>query len=337
MTLLSPDQIQILRQLTTDAAVQASANLGLDVVSVRSFIDKFTSFVAENNNALGQHSYLAILAESKPHAEPLTPRLALKKVLAGHNILYVDSDFHLVGTLEGGIRMIDCAERTATEHVLGIKAEGAYIYVFLLGKQIDECHVLYPGSNPPIAAKWHRPIVEFDLLIQDHKKTWVDREQEIRYWQNRANRILLAGPDGTERIFHQSLFVWLNMFVLDALKVFAEARGLGQDKTDITVVTLSGNHVVEVKWLGKNENNTAYGEERINEGLIQVKGYLVNDESLVCGHLIVYDGRQLDAHTNESRHSDTHRHALCQVPTILFLGSETPSEAAVRIAAESPL
>jgi len=110
---------------------------------------------------------------------------------------------------------------------------------------------------------------------------------------------------------------------------------MGQDKTDITIVTEVGNIVIEVKWLGQNENKTRYVQVRIHEGMVQVADYLSRNAKLMQGYLVIYDARVDDVHQKESAYPATCRHAKCAEPVIYFLRSETPSELAVRVAAES--
>ena len=106
--------------------------------------------------------------------------------------------------------------------------------------------------------------------------------------------------------------------------ICAEPLGLGQDKTDIIVVTVSGRHVVEVKWLGKNERGTTYAESRIGEGLRQVKIYLDNDDKLMAGYLVVYDARSAAENTSKCQYANADLHAMCARPMIHFLESVSP-------------
>jgi hypothetical protein len=91
------------------------------------------------------------------------------------------------------------------------------------------------------------------------------------------------------------------------------------------MVTLAGGHVVEIKWLGKNEHNTEYGQEQINVGLRQTGIYLTNDPTFVCGYLVAYDGRPHHVHLAQSSYDDCNCHLRCKPPIIVFLDSEAPS------------
>jgi hypothetical protein len=109
---------------------------------------------------------------------------------------------------------------------------------------------------------------------------------------------------------------------------------MGQDKTDITIVTEVGSIVIEVKWLGKNENNTSYVQVRINEGMIQVADYLNRNQRLIQGYLVIYDARCEQEHKDKSSYPGASRHQKCEEPVLYFLRSETPSARAGRLAAE---
>ena len=98
--------------------------------------------------------------------------------------------------------------------------------------------------------------------------------------------------------------------------------------TDVTIVTLAGEHIIEIKWLGKNASNTEYKQEQINEGLRQVGIYLNNDSRAIRGYVLLYDARTKSEHKTKSTFDPTARHQMCDEPIILFLENETPSQAA---------
>ena len=173
-------------------------------------------------------------------------------------------------------------------------------------------------------------MTEFEDVLGDHYHEMIRNERLARYWSNKQTRELLSEPDGTERIFHTALFWWLDHFLADKLRVYAEPRGLGQDATDIIVVTFSGDYVIEVKWLGRNDHGTTYGQSRINEGLRQVKIYLENDPRLVAGYAIFYDARTAEQNLTNSEFDLAARHANCLPPKIVFLESDSPSRVARR-------
>ena len=204
--------------------------------------------------------------------------------------------------------------------------------VFAAGKPIAEI-----GATPPPAhgrSDWQRSSGELRSAFDTHHLHCIENESNLRYWKNKENRILLAGSDGTEKLFHHSLFWWCDHFITDALAVYGETQGMGQDKTDITIVTEVGSIVIEVKWLGKNEKGTSYAQVRINEGMIQVADYLNRNQRLIQGYVVIYDARSEQDYKDKSSYPGTSRHQRCEEPVLYFLRSEAPSARAGRLAAE---
>jgi len=210
---------------------------------------------------------------------------------------------------------------------------GTYAVYVVAGVVVFDADVVRPEREMPVASPFRRPIAEFDAILVDHYEDVLRSERGLTYWKDKKQRTLLANPDKTEKIFHRALFRWLDSNVADALRVFGETRGLGQDATDITVVTPSGSYAIEVKWLGRNENGQQYGEITITQGLKQVSLYLERDADLIGGYLVCYDGRSADDHHNLCGYDTSVMHADCEHPKIVFLETETPSQTARRIRA----
>ena len=330
----SPEQREAIKRTVGTTAPQASALLNEPIERIERFIAKVGSFVKSNHHIVGERRYMLILVGSSPEGKELSGNEVLRNLRRNKLVFRVDEELRLVSAEEGSLKLVDCGIRTSDEKALGVMVCGSYKYDILMGKITDEGNVAYPGADPLSSSKFHHPMIDFELLVHEHKEKWLDREQNVKYWQKASDRTLRGKPDSTESIFHLSLFSWLNMFVIDKLKILGETLGLGQDKTDIEVVTIDGNHLVEIKWLGKNENGTEYDESAISKGLAQVKIYLDHDQDwlFICAHLVVYDGRPLQAHQGRSGYDDSQRHNLCKPPHILFLESETPSVTAKRIA-----
>jgi hypothetical protein len=158
----------------------------------------------------------------------------------------------------------------------------------------------------------------------------VSKEKSFKYWFHKPRRVLLAIPEKTEKIFQRALFCWLDRYVSNKVRVIAETRGFGQDPADVLVITVRGDHLVEIKWLGTNQNGHHYGQERINEGLRQVADYIERDDRIAQAHLVVYDARDGDSHRTQSGFDPACRHAQCSDPKVIFLESEAPSQRAKR-------
>jgi hypothetical protein len=332
---LNPEQLRAL-QSSILPAHEAAQELGADIETIELFESNVKNFIRIHHKSLKGHAYQFVLDFSQHGKTSLSLSTVRDLALQGKTLMYVDASFRLI-KLNGSLKNTTEFSRILyQEKYLGFFIDGTYFWEFLCARLIDEGDlitghdVLNLSTGVP---RW--PMKDFGLLLKDHYAIDVKSESTVDYWKDKLNRILLCGPHGTEWIFQKALYSWLNKFVIDKLRIYAEPCGLGQDKHDITVVTEKGTYVIEVKWLGKNEKNNSYGQDRINEGLVQLKEYLTNDESLCRGFLVAYDGRLLNDHNSKSSHDEKFRHPNCERPNIIFLESESPSKKAVRIVKES--
>jgi hypothetical protein len=299
------------------------------------FLKNVTRFVQANHVQLENVPYILVLANLDGMGKMLTRKDVVQSCGLGKCVFFVDEKMRLSKTEDGEARISNCSSLTDQGKLFAVLVTDTYIYKILCGKTIDELDVAGATKNPLVGPKWHRPMSEFDTLLTDHYESHVKNEQVCVYWSNKAKRILLSGKHGTEDIFHRSLFWWLKNFVSNKLRVYAQPKGIGQDETDIIVVTVEGSHLIEVKWLGENENGTTYEQDQINVGLAQIKIYLDADAGCVCGYLVVYDGRSLGDHETKSDHDNSYRHSRCETPRILFLESQPPSKKALQVVKQS--
>ncbi len=329
----TPEQVEAIRRAVGSTATQANVALSEPIERLEAFLKNAAAFIKRNHPIIGDRPYVLLLAKTASGGREVTGKLVLSFLRQGKPFFYVDDKLRLARVEEGLATLADCGKKTEDEKTLGVAAFGTYECDILLGKITADRNVLYPNAAPWTGFKLLHPMADFEVLLQEHKSRCLDRQQNVKYWADPRERILRGKPDTTESIFHLSLFWWLDTFVLDKLKVLGETVGLGQDKTDIEVVTTVGTYLVEIKWLGKNENGTVYGQSIIDTGLAQVKIYLEHDQDsqFICAHLVVYDARPLEAHQTQSSYDDSNRHSICKPPHILFLESETPSETARRI------
>jgi hypothetical protein len=326
----SPEQSRILEALINTAS-QASAVLSLPIEVTERFIKEVGDFLQKNHDRFGEQPFLLALKHSASTAPKLTLQTLIENINKGKPVLYVNDELRLLDAVVGTATVTECSTLTQKGNLLGVLVNGIYAWEILEGRTIGEGRVNAGGSGPPTISKHHRPMEELESILKDHLEVILNGGQ-VKYWFNQSKRILSAEPVGTELIFQQSLFTWLMLFVSPKLKIYAEPLGLGQDKTDIIVVTSRGSFVIEIKWLGRNQNDKEYKQDRIDEGLAQVKIYLDNDADLVSGHLVCYDGRSKEVHESESNWNDSLRHRLCRDPKILFLSSDVPSVLAKAIA-----
>lgn len=327
MSTLLPNQTQILSQLCSDPATLAATQLQQPRPTVQQFLDKCFEFVKLHHKKLAQH-YIFEFSSRSTSKPALTMSHVLAACTTDKPILRVDESLRFQGSAAGSVRVSDACSLMASTHGLQILVHGTYVYVILCGQIIYEGDVLNPSKKPPVGISFYRNASELPAAIVDHFEAHVHKQKGFKYWHDVSNRVLVALPESTERIFQRALFVWLDTHIIDKIRIYAEPRGLGQDATDVTVVTVTGDHIVEVKWLGKNAANTEYKQDRINEGLRQVAIYLNNDPRAIRGYALLYDARCREDHEKESAFNPADRHPNCEEPMILFLESETPSQKA---------
>jgi hypothetical protein len=326
--------VEALRAVIGKATTTASAVLSEDAGRLEEFLANSLEFVKASSGILTS-PYLVLLGARDRRRKVLSASTAREHMVGGRNMFHVDEGLRLLSAVVGDTSLAGCSSLTDTEKAFGLLVHGTYVHFFLQGKIIGGQDAIDPGAGEPRPCSFYRPMKELLLILRDHKSQRVDRQQGFRYWHDATRRVLRKGSNGTEHLFHYDLYWWMGQFVSDGLRVYAEPSGMGQDKTDINVVTASGNYVVEVKWLGKNEAGMEYGQARIAEGIAQIGIYLKNDGSLVCGDLVVYDGRERGEHENQSTYDAGKLHSRCRPPVIIFLEGEQPSVAARRIASEA--
>jgi len=324
---MTPDEIRAMAEVVTDPAVVWSAVTGMDIRICAEFIRMVDAFVLESLPRIPVGAY-SLVVDSANGSEAVKLPLIKKALTTEKPVVRVDSNFQFVSMADEGLKIKDLQRRTRVEQTLEVLCQGSYITYWVAGSVVREGDIARTTSHLPVASRFRRPMAEFDALLQDNLVVSFHNERRVRYWDNRKKRILLASPDKTETIFQRELKAWLEEHVLDQIRVYAESRGLGQDPTDITVMTASGDVVIEIKWLGVNASGTKYGQPRIGDGLRQVAIYLDNDQKLTKGYVVCYDARARDIHERESEWEASEMHGLCEPPRILFLESETASEKA---------
>jgi hypothetical protein len=328
MSALLPNQSRILAEICSNPAVIAEAQLNIPRATVEIFLENCTSFVQKNVGYLALNHYVLELSSGPSSGIPLNFSNVLQACTTEKPILVVNEDLLFQHSSAGGVRVTNACEETRSEPSIRVLVHGTYLYIVVAGQLVAESDAIGPAKNPPLGAIFDKPAIEIPAIIRDHFVALVRKERGFKYWHDPAKRLLVASPESTERLFQRSLFVWMDSHIVDKLRVYAEPRSMGQDATDVTVVTVAGEHIVEVKWLGKNVNNTEYKQDRIDQGLKQVGIYLDNDVRAIRGYVLLYDARPRDKHEKESSYDPAVQHERCECPIILFLESDTPSQAA---------
>jgi hypothetical protein len=325
--MMTSEEIQAMAEVATDPAVVWSAVSGRSVKDCADFVRSVDALVLSCLPRLHQRSY-SLIVDGAPGGVAVSLPVIRNAITSDKTVIRVDAGLRLVRLSDEGLTMKDVQRRTRSEQTLEVLCQGSYLTYVVAGHVVREGDIGGKTSHLPVASRFRRPIAEFDALLADNLAASFHNERRLRYWHDRKKRVLLASPDKTEVIFQRELKAWLEENVIDQIRVIAETRGLGQDPTDITVITPSGDVVVEIKWLGVNASGTKYGESRIAEGVRQVGIYLDNDSNLVRGYVVCYDARPYDVHSTQSNWDPGEVHHLSDAPRVLFLESESASEKA---------
>lgn len=326
---MEQEQIDALKKALHDVPVMISACAAIKISDSEKFHSELLSFIQVNHAILLRKPIVFVLEKHVPvrAGEKLTVREASKLLAAGACVISLDLNFSICTTRKAKPDMASCCKECLGTYAAFV--EGEALHEIVDGRVIVSRNLANPTAGVGIRGRWSRPASDFAALLADHYEECLRGQQNLRYWHDQDKRILLVGPDGTEALFHQNLFWWLNKYTSDALDVYAEPGFHGLHKTDIVIVTEEGNRVIEVKWMGTN-GKTSYGKKVINEGLVQIKKYLEDDNRIVVGHLVIYDARGSEEHESDSDFDRKYLHALCEDPKIQFLESETPSKMAKR-------
>lgn len=328
--MLNPTQQAVLQDLLSDPATIAANLTGASVDALASILATAEALITTAQALVNDIPFALQLDLHRDGTTELTPQVIVTETRNGRTHLLVDRQLRLIESSVDSAKLIDAQRRTADTQAVEIICHGSYSYCLVGGRIVRERSLVSTSSQAPVVNSWRRPMTEFDEVLGDHFREMIRNERLVRYWSNKPTRELLSDPDGTERIFHTALFWWLDHFIADKIRVYAEPRGFGQDATDIIAVTFSGDYVIEVKWLGRNDKGTSYEQPRIDEGLRQVKIYLESDPRFVAGYVVFYDGRAADKHMNDSAFDPASRHDNCPPPKFVFLESEPPSQVARR-------
>jgi len=324
---LLPDQIRVLSEVLQSDEILISAHLQMAREEIRAWLNSCDLLVRTHASALsGKHYTLALERVTSG-----TTACSLSHLLSAINdqpaIISLDLDGKWVSSSPGSPTISASMQRTKLSGGLELLVHGTYIYLILSGNLIAERDLIDEAKLPPAGISFYRPTKQLRELIRDHAGQEITRETGVKYWADKQKRILLASPETTEKIFQRSLISWLRHYVVDKLRIYSETRGFGQDATDITVMTGHGDYVVEVKWMGENEHGTSYGCAQISIGVNQIGQYLDNDPRLISGTVVVYDGRS-SVDSTEPLPDRNNMHVRCEMPEIVWLESQTPSQVA---------
>lgn len=329
MSTLFPDQVRVLSDVLDSVDIEIAAALQLTREDVNDVLSLCFEAVRKHASTLSSRRWVFSLDIGAKGGKPLHLSHILSACDGGTPIISLTRDGKFAKSSAGGVRLTDAEKRTAASGGIDVVVHGTYVYLVLAGSTINEFDLVNQSSGPPVGIVLFRSIQSFSEILRDHIEHEIEREKGVKYWKDSRRRILLASPENTEKIFQRALLRWLRLFVVDKLRIVSETRGFGQDATDITIITTHGDYVIEVKWMGKNEKGTKFDGDQISVGMKQVGIYLDNDDRLVRGSLVIYDGRAEGSSSNDSPDWSC-LHSSCERPYVVFLQSDPPSVVAAR-------
>lgn len=258
---------------------------------VNSELNLLIEFVKKNNKALGENSFaLKLFCSGNTSGKSLNADFIVSCLENDEEL--IDLQFNLVPINSSSLDLDNASISEASENsVIAVIDCCQYIHLWADGKYLKEIDVFNPKAKPRLGTKFCRPAEDYHLIAYDHFIHHIKYAQETDHWANREKRILRCKPRKTELIFHKSLLNWLEIHGTGFF-TFAEVEKLTPDRTDIELVTKNGKkYVLEIKWLGENENGTSYPESRICKGIEQIEEYLKRDKKILIASLLVYNAR----------------------------------------------
>jgi hypothetical protein len=184
----------------------------------------------------------------------------------------------------------------STTSVIAEREGASFVRFYADGYNVGSLDPSAPQVRPGRPNRFARAADDYEAAIFDHYENEVKFCQSSNHWEDKARRILRASngsASGTEDIFHQSLFNWLQRNITSA-HIYSKPRQPTNDEWDISIATSSGRaYLIEIKWLGENSHATKYDLTRLAKGIRQVNEYLRRELNLTRASLIAYDGRTL--------------------------------------------
>lgn len=327
---------QILHNTIKNIAVEIALSIGSTNYIVEQWLQAFCEILHKVYMNNGQ-VMLAFIVKSNINSSIICSEQSVQKLIdAPRETAEIDLalNVNFISDLPSADQ-IDIAEYGNKHESIIIRLDGEILEIYIKGlyrKRIDLVHPL--SQSEKRVGKYQRSHKDYKILIDDHgKKRLINLMKE--YWVDRVNRVLI--PEITEAYFQKSLFDWLEQYLSDALPKMETPTRVG-DRTDIDIfVYREGIHyVIEIKWLGINQNKKEYKIDRVVKGLGQIATYLERDSSLAEVYLVCYDGRSEEEHITNSKIDKS------LVPskgdyTLIFLESESASRKGEKYADRSKL
>ena len=214
-------------------------------------------------------------------------------LLDENNVILSNSKGDVINVIKG-IYINDYveAEEFSREHnKLVLFIDNKEVHIFKDGTALYYIRNIVRDIRRGVKTPESFPSKEYRRLIENQYQSMVYKQKAVKYWENKANRILINNP---EIHFHKCLFWYLDQYVEDG-KVDSGATIAGtDDRTDIRILAFDGGlYIIEIKCLGKTKLSLSEKSDVwANEGLIQLGIYLEDEKDSKIGVLVLYDGRK---------------------------------------------
>lgn len=282
----------VLKDPTTIIITEISS---LNKEKVSFWLKACINFIKKNAHDIGSISYIIELSTVGNGTKPLSSSLVINQLKAGFNVFMVDHSLKLIrynniSSISGSsLSQYSRRHGSVILHIIN----GVDFTIYANGITVREMNTTRPTMRPPVYKKTMRSGYDYELSIQEHYKNRIRFSQYSNHWHDKGKRILV-GNRKTEEVFQENLLNWLNENISDS-KVVGKVNKLSNDETDIEIQHLLGDcFLLEIKWLGENSSGTKYTIKKVEDGIVQVKNYLLRDTDVLEAALIVYDGRTLE-------------------------------------------
>jgi hypothetical protein len=251
-------------------------------------------------NDLGATPFaLEVTDEDDTDKKPLTASAILAANSSHFAVLRLGKTLRIISTIKlagesnqtpGAVQMSEFSKDT----VVLMRETNDAVTVYACGYTVEHFDLRSPHTAPAKTSRFSRRADDYELSILDHYSECVRFWQRSDHWADRGNRKLrarLGSSHKTELIFHNDLHHWLKTH-LEA-QVWIHPKDTTHDELDIGILSPTGrSYIVELKWMGINENGTSYAIKTVKKGLGQLRAYLTKQAKVVRGTLVAYDGRE---------------------------------------------
>lgn len=277
-----------------DCAVQLMLDFPEQSVDeIDEFLKLVVHFLKDNFTNIGAQEYILVLDFDKTQTGPIvSSQIVLDEIKNDNNLIKVNGTLQVLesGRIENLSNLEVSRYSKKNDCILIQIHNGLDISIYSKGMLTDQKNVRNPLAKPPVNNRFNRTADDYKISLIDFYKEKV-RTNLTKHWFKESQRILRGGQ--TEEIFQIALVQWFSEH-LSMVKVYAKPKKLSADETDIEIVKHGGNnYLLELKWLGKNENSD-YPLSKITGAMHQVENYLESDQVVLEATLVVYDGRGIE-------------------------------------------